>query len=324
MYRTASLVAVLVFASAAFADDAPLRIRNLAPASGIYGQPVAFGGEVLSTGYELTFNTQIANNFTSAANDDTLAFFDGETTYLTYGYRQSIAERFEFGVELPWVIHDGGFMDHTIQRFHSVFGMPNNGRREADLNKIDYYISDQNKVYVDFQDQKDGLGDVRLTGGYQVLRDSARLLAVRTLVKLPIGDADKLTGSGATDVAAWLDYTDRELLARFRLSMTAAAGFIVLGDGDLMPHQQNRMAGWGHFGLSYPLTDAVTLKGQLDYQSQLIDASIDQLGGAALQGTFGFSWQVTPRFWSDLAMAEDLTADSTSDVMVQLLIGTRF
>ena len=46
--------------------------------------------------------------------------------------------------------------------------------------------------------------------------------------------------------------------------------------------------------------------------------------GAALQGTFGVSWQVTPRFWSDLAMVEDLTADSTSDVVLQLMIGTKF
>ena len=69
--------------------------------------------------------------------------------------------------------------------------------------------------------------------------------------------------------------------------MTAAIGVMVLGDGDLLPQKQNRVAGWGHFGLSYPLTDAWTLKGQLDYHGQLIDASVDQLGGAALQGTFG-------------------------------------
>ena len=165
---------------------------------------------------------------------------------------------------------------------------------------------------------------MRVTGGYQLLRDPARSLAVRALVKLPTGDVDSLTGSGATDVATWLDYTDRELLARFRLSMTAAIGVTILGDGDLLPHKQNRAAGWGHFGLSYPLTDAWSIKGQLDYQGQLIDVSIDQLGGAALQGTFGVSWQVTPRFWSDLAMVEDLTADSTSDVVLQLMIGTKF
>ena len=107
--------------------------------------------------------------------------------------------------------------------------------------------------------------------------------------------------------------------------MTAAIGLMVMGDGDPVPHKQNRVAGWGHFGLSYPLTDAWAVKGQPDYHyGQLIDSCRSALGGEALQGTVGLSWQVTPRFWSDFAMVEDLTADSTSDVMLQLLIGTKF
>jgi len=318
-------MAVAFANAAAFAaDDSPLRIRNIAPASGIYGEPRALGGDVLASGYELTFDTEVANNFTSNASGSTLAFFDGETTYLTYGFRQAIAERFEWGIELPWVVQDGGYFDHSIQDFHSIFGFPNNGRREAKLNKIDYFVSDKNKVYVDFQDPKNGWGDARVSGGYQLIRTPERSLAVRALVKLPTGDVDKLTGSDGTDFATWVDYTDRDLLARWRVSLTAAVGVIVLGDGELLPQDQNRFAGWGHFGLSYPLADALTLKGQLDYHGQLIDTSVEQLGGAALQGAFGVSWQVTPRFWSDLAMVEDLTSGSTSDVMLQLLLGTKF
>jgi hypothetical protein len=325
MYRVSLTWLLVVYGACAFAaDDAPLRIRNLAPASGIYGEPRALGGDVLAQGYEITFNTEVANNFTSAANGATLAFFDGETRSFTYGIRQAVAERFEWGVELPWIVHDGGYLDHSIERFHSVFGFPNNGRREAKLNQIDYFIANHNKVYVDFQDEKDGLGDIRVGGGYQLLRDTDRSLAVRALVKLPTGDMENLTGSGATDVAAWLDYTDRELLARWRLSLTGAVGLMVLGDGDLLPREQNRVAPWGHFGLGFAVADAWTIKGQLDYTGQLIDTSVDQLGGEALQGTLGVSWRVTPRLWADLAMVEDLIADSTSDVMVQLLIGTKF
>jgi len=324
MYRAVVMTAVFVCAAAAFADDdSPLRIRNLAPASGIYGQPRALGGDVLASGYELTFNTELANNFTSDASGSTLAFFDGETTYLTYGFRQAIAPRFEWGIEVPWVIQRGGYLDHSIENFHSFFGFPNNGRSDAKLNKIDYFISDRNKVYVDFQDEQNGWGDVRVSGGFQVLRDAERSLAVRALVKLPTGDVDKLTGSEGTDFDTWLDYTDRELLARFHLWMTGAIGLMVLGDGDLLPQKQNRFAAYGHFGLSLPLSNAWSLKGQLDYHSQLIDTPVDQLGGAALQGAFGVRWSATPKFWSDLALVEDLTADSTSDVMVQLMIGAR-
>ena len=157
-------MAVAFANAAAFAaDDSPLRIRNIAPASGIYGEPCALGGDVLASGYELTFDAEVANNFTSNASGSTLAFFDGETTYLTYGFRRAIAERFEWGIELPWVVQDGGYFDHSIQDFHSIFGFPNNGRREAKLNKIDYFVSDKNKVYVDFQDPKNGWGDARVS-----------------------------------------------------------------------------------------------------------------------------------------------------------------
>jgi hypothetical protein len=319
-----SFAAVLAFAAGALADDAPLRIRNLAPASGIYGEPVALGGEVLSQGYELTFDTALANNFTSDASHGTLAFFDGETTYLTYGFRQAIADRWEWGVELPYVIQHGGYLDPLIDDFHDAFGFDDNGRHAAKHNQIDYFVSDGNKIYVDFQNERSGWGDVRVSGGYQLLVEPGRALAVRALVKLPTGDVDELTGSGGTDAAAWLDYTDRELLERYRVSITGAIGLMVLGDGDLLPRDQNRTAAYAHFGLSYPVTNAWSLKGQLDYHSQLIDVSIDQLGGEALQGTIGATWQVTPRLWLDFAMVEDLTGDSTSDVMIQVLIGTKF
>jgi len=320
--RRIVLLCVLVSA-AAFADDEPLRIRNLAPASGIYGEPRALGGDVLQSGYEVTFNTEIANNFTSDANGTTLAFFDGETTYYTYGFRQAVADKFEWGFEIPWVEQRGGYLDHSIQDFHDFFGFPNNGRREADLNQIDYFVSDKNKVYVDFQNSHDGIGDVRVTAGVQLLRTPERSLALRALVKLPTGDIDTLTGSNGTDGATWLDYTDRDLLSRLNLSMTAAIGVMALGEGDLLPDKQRHVAGYGHFGLSYPVTDTWTFKAQVDYESQQINASIGQLGGAALQGALGANWQITPKLFTDIALVEDLVSDSTSDVMVQVLLGAK-
>src|SRR4051794_41232958 len=100
MYRLV-WIAALAACLPSWADDSPLRIRNLAPASGIYGEPRALGGDVLQGGYELTFATELANNFTSDADGTTLAFFDGETTYLTYGFRQAFATDWEWGIEVP-------------------------------------------------------------------------------------------------------------------------------------------------------------------------------------------------------------------------------
>ena len=38
----------------------------------------------------------------------------------------------------------------------SIFGLPNNGRRQAKLSKIDYFIADQKQDLRRFPDEKDG------------------------------------------------------------------------------------------------------------------------------------------------------------------------
>ena len=320
MRRTLPIAALFVFGNAA-ADDSPLRIRNLAPAAGIYGEPRALGGDVLASGYELTFSTELANNFTGAAYGDTRAVFDGETTYLTYGMRHAFAQRWEWGVEVPYVIQRGGDLDSAIDKFHDVFGFDDNDRNAVGRDEINYVVTDRGANYVDVHATRQDWGDLRVSGGYQVFYEPERSLAIRALVKLPTGNVDQLTGSHAADVATWLDYSDRDLLARFRLSLSGALGVMLLGDGDLLPQDQRPVAGYAHFGISHALSDAWALKAQLDYHSELIDTSIDQLGGQALQGSVGAHWRFNGSLWTELALAEDLTPDSTSDVLLQLLLG---
>ena len=321
MIREALLIVTVCGPGTAFADDAPLRIRNLAPASGIYGEPRALGGDVLAAGYEFTFSTELANNFTGNVHGSTLAYFDGETTYFMYGMRGAFAGRWEWGLEAPYVVQQGGYLDSAIDGFHETFGFDDNGRNAVERDQIRYFVADHGTTYVNFSRDRSGWGDVRVTGGYQLVREPARSLALRALVKLPTGDVDQLTGSGAADASVWLDYTDRELLARLHLTMTAALGVMVLGDGNLLPQDQKSAAWYAHVGVGWPLTQAWTLKAQLDYHGALIDAAIDQLGGEALQGSVGARWRFNQKAWTEVAVAEDLIPDSTSDVLVQIRVG---
>jgi Protein of unknown function (DUF3187) len=318
-----AIAAAMFCAAGASADDSPLRIRNLAPVAGTFAMPRALGGDVLSSGYELTFDTEVANNFTSDADGSTLAFFDGETIRLTYGYRHSWGPRWEWGIEIPYVFHHGGNTDAVIDRFHTVLGFDDDGRNRADRDQIDFFIADGNEIFVDFQNDRRDWGDVSVSSGFQILRDPARSLAVRALAEFPTGDVEKLTGSDGTDLAVWLDYTDRSLLEGINVAMTMAGGLILLGDGKLVPDKQESVAGYAHLGMTYPLSDHWTLKAQVDYQSRLIDTQVDQLGGAALQGAVGARWSATTKFWTDVAIVEDLASDSTSDLLVHFMLGVR-
>ena len=89
------------------------------------------GAEILDMGTELTLNIEHSNNFTSESRGNTFAFFDGETSVLSYGLRRAFTADFEWGVELPFVVHTGGVLDAFIDEFHEVFGFKDSGRSIA-------------------------------------------------------------------------------------------------------------------------------------------------------------------------------------------------
>jgi hypothetical protein len=317
-------ISLLLLAHPTHAIDGPLRIRNASPASQIFGLPRALGGEILPPDHELTFNTEVANVFTSDVDDTSFAFFDGETVTMTAGYRRRLGRRFEMGIEVPYVIHHGGRLDRVIDEFHDLFGLPQGGRDQAQRNKIDYVIRSGGTTYIDFQDSKESLGDIRIAGGFGWLREADRALALRASLKLPTGDADKLTGSDGADLAVWLDFTDRRWLSRLGLELTMTGGVLLMEEGEIVPEDQNDVALFGHLGLSYPISARWTLKAQLDGHTELIGTGLDQASGEALQGSIGTRFAPGGKFWMDIALSEDLVSDSSPDVVIQLLLGARF
>jgi len=315
---------VLLFSACAIAEaEGPLRIRNLAPASQVFGIPRALGAEVVDAGYELTFNTEIANNFTGEFRRGAVGFFDGETMLLSVGYRRPLADRWEWGVELPYVIHDGGFLDGVVEGFHDFFGFDDNGRDLARRHQIDYYIRHDGEVFADFQRSRRDWGDARVALGYQLQEGDDRSLAVRAMVKLPTGDAGQLTGPGGTDLSVWIEQAWSGLFGRERASLSTGAGLVLLGEGEIVEKQQETFVGWGHLGLAWRLSDTVHLLGQIDYHSALIDTGLDPVAARAFQGTIGARWRVSDRFWSDFGLTEDLSSNSTSDIGFQMMLGAR-
>ncbi len=317
-------ISLLFLSPTTHANEGPLRIRNASPASQIFGLPRALGGELLRSDQELTFNTEIANVFTSDVDDSSFAFFDGETVTMTAGYRRRLGGRFEMGIEVPYVIHHGGNLDRLIDEFHDLFGLPQGGRDNAQRNKIDYVIRSGGKTYIDFQDSKESLGDIRFSGAFGWLREADRALALRGSLKLPTGDADKLTGSDGADLAVWLDFTDRRWLSGLGLELTMTGGVLLMEEGEIVPEEQNDVALFGHLGLSYPITARWTLKAQLDGHTELIGTGLDQVSGEALQGSVGARFVFNRKFWTDIALSEDLVSDSSPDVVIQVLLGARF
>ena len=301
-------------------------MRNVLPTAQLYGLPRALGA-AMTQRPDLYVTIDHASNFSADFAPGTGAFFDGETTVTTLSFRAPLAsgiQQMELGVELPYVVHAGGFLDGFLESFHDLTGLPDGGRSEAPKNQLDYLLRHQGETYAQLDDRRRHVGDLRGWFGYQLHRSAIRTLGIRAQLKLPTGRVRDLSGSEGTDVALWLEYADRSLLDRYGLSFSLMGGAVHLGAGELAPDAQKDLAVVGHLGLQYALSPRIHLHAQLDGHSQLLDTGVPQAADGAIQGTLGGRWLISPRYWLSVGVIEDLRAQTASDVVFQLAMGTHF
>ena len=302
----------------------PLRVRNMSPVVQLYGIPRALGPEISSESWELGLNAEISNNFQSSVNEGTFAFFDGETYVTTLSLRTALSDRFEWGLEVPWVRHAPGNFDGLIDEFHHLFGFPDGNRDIAPRNRLDYLIRSDGQVYADFDSVVNDLGDIRGVVGMQVFNDQRGALAMRTQVKLPTGSVEELSGSEGIDIAVWSEYGYAVPVADRYVRLTIAGGLSYLEDGELIPEDQQNWVPFGHLGLQIPIHSRIDFHAQLDAHGQILDTSNPLVADGGVLGTLGGRIGVTPRSWLDLAIIEDLHNDSASDVIFQIMLGAEF
>ena len=86
----------------------PLRVRNVSPVMQLYGIPRFVDANTLQGDLEASYNFEAANNFQSDLVGNTFVFFDGETYVNSWRVRDDFADTWEWGVEIPWVVHAPG------------------------------------------------------------------------------------------------------------------------------------------------------------------------------------------------------------------------
>ena len=73
-----------------------------------------------------------------------------------------------------------------------------------------------------------------------------------------------------------------------------------------------------------PLNPRLAFIAQLDAHTDVIDTGNPLIADGGILGTLGGRIGLTERLWMDLALIEDLDNKSASDVVFQVLLGTRF
>jgi hypothetical protein len=269
---------------------------------------------------------QIANHFTGASSSSEILSLDGETRRLTLHWRQGLPGNREWGFELPYVSHYGGFLDAFIEEFHDIFGMQQYGRTDLPRGRVDYRYNRDGVNLVNLHRAVSGVGDVRLFAGMPVAVKTASrgyVAAWRLSLKLPTGDDTELLGSGSTDLAGWLSAATTRPPDKWNLY--GGGGLLLMSEGNVMPAQQRHVVAFGTFGISQKFFPQVTINAQLDAHSPFYnDSGLRQLGEYAIVGLLGLDWKFAPRKFLAFSISEDLVVGASPDVAFNLSLTMPF
>lgn len=316
--RAGWLAAVAVSLTHAASADA-LIDRDNGPLSGLFGLPDSREGSRLTAEGDSRWevSASVSSHSTRDAAGSEALLFDGETTRLGVSWRRGIIERLELGLEVPWILHESGSLDAFIDRWHTVFGLPDGIRDERPKDRLLFRYGDGARVLT-MQRNVGGLGDVRLLAGWQLTRGTDSSSALRFSVKLPTGDSASLLGSGSADIAFGLAGDKARLLGAERLAGFYRINATWLGAHALGIRGNNHWAAQASGGISYALTPRTSFLLQALLRSPLYDSDVSPLGDLAGSMTMGVRFTLPRGYSLALSVGEDIHPHSMPDVTFSL------
>ena len=300
-------------------DDAlapqPLTFSDQSPTVGIYGLPRADGYTVARSGaWHAGLRVDYTSHYTDQENVDERLLFDGETTRAALIFKRGFRGRWQASIEIPFVDHSDGFADGFIDDFHDVFGFADGGRSGAPRDRQTFRYRRDGRLVLDVSDSPSGIGDVRLGVKKHLAGMGDWGMSVASELKLPTGDADRLTGSGTADVSLWGTLGNNQH-GQSRWRMLAGVGGLYSGEGDVLEEQRVQSVAFGWATLGYALIRSFVVEVQAYTHSSFYDdTDIEALDGTAVAGALGFDWPLTQQSSLDFAIIEDLNTGVSPDV----------
>jgi len=306
-------------------DLVPFPVRNLSPTALVHGLPVAESAKLLDTGNKaLITQFDLANNCALNIKNNEATLLDGTTYIATLGLRYGIRDDLQVGIDLPWVWHAEGFLDGFISDFHDFFSLSNGDRDKLEDDQLDYLYYKDGEERLRLQDETDGLGDLRLQLAWQFKETEKSSFALQSQLKVPSGDADKLTGSEAWDIALSLSAQRDLLYGDDQGAIWGGFGFTWLGSGEFIEEEVEDYAVSGWLGTGWRPINWLVLKLQLDGHTALYDSELTELGDPTAILTMGGTLGLNDKTTLDIGIGEDLAVYTSPDVTFHLRLTHRF
>jgi len=301
------------------ANYQPFETRDQNPFNLIHGQALPTNAR-LNTKQQSRWSTNlvITNTINSESNNAESIYLDYESYRLNLSYQYGLNENWNLKLDVPLIYQSGGMFDSAIDKWHQFWGMPRGQRPSIENNQYDIRYDYQSQSLFDLDEASTTLGDIQLALARSLLDDPTTRISLWTSIKLPTGDKNKLTGSGATDFSAWLAM-NQQLSTDWLLNLNAGA--VILGSNSYQDIPLSDSALYGHIMLGWLMTDTINLKVQLQGHTSYYEKSRLKMLGDTYFLTFGGSIKINSCNQLDIAMSEDIKVNSSPDI--SLLINWR-
>ncbi|GFE59999.1 DUF3187 family protein [Geobacter sp. AOG2] len=328
-----SLLLLIVMAGPATAADmeiTPFRTVNQSPLVQIFGLPAQSEATVAPPGSAIVSLVQdVASDYTISSTPHEQIHLDGESYRWTLAARYGFGGRFDAGLEVPYVLYGGGFLDSFIIGWHDFFGLPQGGRDSAPKNKLSFSYTKDGVQKLKVDHAGSGIGDISLTAGMQLYdardNESHDSLALRASLKLPSGDSNALRGSGSTDVALSLCGSMNNFTEWGSLGVFGSMGGMVMSDGDILRDQQQNFVGFGTAGLGWGPEPWISFKFQLNGHTAFYrGSSLDELSKPSLMLVSGGALRLPGDYRLDIGVSEDVAVATAPDVAFHLGVSKQF
>ena len=327
------LLACLSISASASAFDmeiTPFRTVNQSPLVRIFGLPAQSDAALTPAGrVTATLSQDIASSYTLNKTAREQIVLDGESYRWTLAARYGFGRRFEAGMEIPYLLDGGGFLDNFIIEWHKTFGLPQGGRDTAAKNRMNYSYSKDGVQKLAMRNAGSGIGDISLTGGVKLheARDNGQhdSLSLRAAIKLPTGDSASLQGSGSTDFALSLCGSMINFTEWGSLGVFGSAGGMAMTDGKVLRDQQHNLVGFGTIGVGWGPAEWISFKVQLNGSTPFYrDSSLDELSQYPLMLTMGGALKLFGDYRLDIGVSEDVAVATAPDVALHLGLSRQF
>jgi len=332
-YFFASLLFLYGLATSAVAagmEIAPFRTTNQSPLKQIFGIPSETGTAIITRGnIGVSLTEDIANGYAFSSTRREWIIQDFESYRWTMAARYGLGERFEVGIEIPYILYGGGFLDSFVIDWHDFFQLPQGGRDIVPKDHLRLRYSKNGVTKLNFEHAGSGIGDISLTGGMQIYDSRIdrvhNSLALRGTLKLPSGDSSELRGSGSIDLSLLLCGSMNNLTEWGTVGLFGSIGGMAMSNGSVLTGQQQNLVGLVNIGTGWAPAEWISFKAQLNITSPFYSkSSLDELSGASMMLVLGGSIKLPGDYLLDIGVSEDVLVATAPDVAFHFGLSKHF